>query len=129
MTNSAIDDSQRKAARVEGITLLFAIAIVVFANYGIIFRLIVPGNAADTARNIMAHETLFRINIACNLKADEVLDLLARAGVELSRHELSAFFRAADHKHYRACKDEVLMSFLRALQPNKPGFDFAGVGE
>lgn len=67
MTNSAIDESQRKAARVVGIALLFAIAIVVLANYGITFRLIVPGNAVDTARNIMAHETLFRINIACNL--------------------------------------------------------------
>jgi hypothetical protein len=67
MTNSAIDESQRKSARVVGITLLFAIAIVVLANYGIAFRLIVPGDAVDTARNIMAHETLFRINIACNL--------------------------------------------------------------
>ncbi len=42
-------------------------AIVVLANYGISFRLSVPGNAAETARNIMAHETLFRLNIACNL--------------------------------------------------------------
>jgi hypothetical protein len=42
-------------------------AIVVLANYGINFRLIVPGNAAETARNIVAHETLFRINIVCNL--------------------------------------------------------------
>ena len=67
MTISTIDESQRKAARVVGFTFLFAMAIVVFANYGINFRLIVPGNAVDTARNIMAHETLFRINIACNL--------------------------------------------------------------
>jgi hypothetical protein len=42
-------------------------AIVVLAKYGINIRLIVPGNAAETARNIMAHETLFRIKIACNL--------------------------------------------------------------
>jgi hypothetical protein len=61
------DESQRKAARVAGFTFLSAIAIVVFANYGVSFRLIVPGNAVDTARNIMAHETLFRLNIACNL--------------------------------------------------------------
>jgi len=67
MTNSAINESQRKAARVVGITFLLAIAIVVVANYGITFRLIIPGNAVDTARNIVAHETLFRINIACNL--------------------------------------------------------------
>jgi hypothetical protein len=66
MTNT-IDESQRKAARVAGFTFLFAIVIVILANYGINFRLIVPGNAVDTARNIMAHETLFRLNIACNL--------------------------------------------------------------
>jgi hypothetical protein len=42
-------------------------AIVVLANYGISFRLIIPGDAVDTARNIMAHESLFRLNIACNL--------------------------------------------------------------
>ena len=67
MTLNTIDESQRKAAKVAGFTFLFAMAIVVLANYGINFRLIVPGNAVDTARNIMAHETLFRINIACNL--------------------------------------------------------------
>jgi hypothetical protein len=67
MTISAVDESQRKAARLAGFTFLFAMAIVVLANYGISFRLIVPGNAAETARNIMAHETLFRISIACNL--------------------------------------------------------------
>ncbi|MCJ7481806.1 MAG: DUF4386 domain-containing protein [Thermodesulfovibrionales bacterium] len=67
MTISTIDESQRKAAKVAGFTFLFGMAIVVFANYGISFRLSVPGNAAETARNIMAHETLFRINIACNL--------------------------------------------------------------
>lgn len=67
MTNSIIDESQRKAARIAGFSFLFAITIVVLANYGINFRLIVPGNAVDTARNIMAHETLFRLNIACNL--------------------------------------------------------------
>jgi len=67
MTIGTIDESQRKAARVVGYTFLFAIAIVVVANYGIIFRLVVPGNAVDTARNILEHETLFRINIACDL--------------------------------------------------------------
>lgn len=64
---STFDESQRNAARVAGFTFLLAMAIVVLANYGINFRLIVPGNAVDTARNIMAHETLFRLNIACNL--------------------------------------------------------------
>jgi uncharacterized protein DUF4386 len=64
---STVDESQRLAAKVVGFTFLFGMAIVVLANYGISFRLIVPGNAVDTARNIMAHETLFRLNIAFNL--------------------------------------------------------------
>lgn len=64
---STLDKSQHKAARVAGFAFLFAMVIVVVANYGINFRLIVPGNAVDTARNISAHETLFRLNIACNL--------------------------------------------------------------
>jgi hypothetical protein len=67
MTISTLDKSQRTAAKVAGITCLFAMAIVVFANFGIHERLIVAGNAADTARNILAHETMFRINIACFL--------------------------------------------------------------
>ena len=67
MPVAGIGSVQRKAARVAGFTLLFAIAVVVFANYAISFRLIIPNNAVDTARNIMAHETLFRLNIVCNL--------------------------------------------------------------
>jgi len=43
------DESQRNAARVAGFTFLFGMAIVVPANYGISFRLSVPGNAAETA--------------------------------------------------------------------------------
>lgn len=66
MTINSIDHSQRKAAKVAGFTFLFAIAIVVFSNYSITFRFIVP-DAAETARNIIANQTLFRINIVSNL--------------------------------------------------------------
>ena len=67
MTISNIDESQRKAARVAGFTSLFTMAIVSLAYLGIQARLIVAGNAAETALNIMAHERLFRFNIACDL--------------------------------------------------------------
>jgi hypothetical protein len=40
---------------------------VVFAQFGVHGRLIVEGDAAETARNILAHERLFRISIACDL--------------------------------------------------------------
>jgi len=67
MTVSTIDDSQRRAAKVAGFSGLFAVAIVVFANYALLNPLIVPGNAAETARNLVAHETQVRIVATCFL--------------------------------------------------------------
>jgi hypothetical protein len=41
--------------------------IVVFANYGLLNPLVVRGNVAETARNIVAHETQFRVTVVCFL--------------------------------------------------------------
>ena len=56
-----IDNSQRTAAKIAGWSDIFSFAIVVFANYVLLNPLIVPRNAADTARNLLAHPTQFRI--------------------------------------------------------------------
>lgn len=63
MVASAIDASQRKAARVAGLAFPLSFIIVVSVNFGIFARLIVAGDPAQTARNILAHERLFRIGI------------------------------------------------------------------
>src|SRR5437016_6661374 len=65
MTNDKIDNSQRTAAKVAGIAGLLAFVLVVFGNYVLRDPLIVPRNAADTARNILAHQTQFRVAITC----------------------------------------------------------------
>ena len=80
MTISTIDESQRKAAKVAGLAYLISFATVVYVNFGIHDHLLVENNA-ETARNILAHETLFRIGI--------VGDLLYCAGVVVL---LSAFY-------------------------------------
>ncbi len=67
MTVRNIDNSQRTAAKVAGISGVLTVAIVVFANYVLLNPLIVPGNAVETARNIVAHETQFRITAVCFL--------------------------------------------------------------
>ena len=64
---TSIDNSQRTAAKVAGFSGLLAVAIVVFGNYVLLSPLIVPGNAAETARNIMAHQLQFRITVTCFL--------------------------------------------------------------
>ena len=67
MATNTIESSQRTAAKVAGVSLLFSMVIVVFANYVLLNPLIVRGNAAETARNIMAHETQFRVALTCFL--------------------------------------------------------------
>ena len=59
-----------------------------------------------------------KLKIALSLKADEILKILESAGQEISKHELSAFFRRPDHKHYRECKDQILRNFLNGLKIN-----------
>jgi hypothetical protein len=66
MANISIDESQRKAGKVAGLAYLITFATVVYVNFGIHDRLIVANNA-ETARNILAHETLFRIGIVGDL--------------------------------------------------------------
>jgi hypothetical protein len=67
MTIGTIDESQRKAATVVGFSYLFALPPAIFAEFYVRSQLIAFGNAAQTARNIMAHERLFRLGIASNL--------------------------------------------------------------
>ena len=65
----------------------------------------------------LTNNIIFRkLKIALNLQADEVLMLIKRADFSLSKHELSAFFRKPDHKHYRKCKDQVLRYFMKGVQ-------------
>ena len=65
----------------------------------------------------LTNNIIFRkLKIALNLQADEILTLVKQADFSMSKHELSAFFRKPDHKHYRKCKDQVLRYFLKGVQ-------------
>ncbi len=57
-----------------------------------------------------------KLKIALNLRDEDILQIMASAKLPMSRHELSAFFRKPDHKHYRECKDQILRNFLKGLQ-------------
>ena len=63
------NESQRKAARVVGLTYLGALAPAIFAEFYVRGQLIVSSDAAQTALNIVTHERLFRLGIASNLVA------------------------------------------------------------
>lgn len=74
-----------------------------------------PPRAESALNNNMI---FMKLKIALSLQADEILQILESAGQEISKHELSAFFRRPDHKHYRECKDQILRNFLNGLRIN-----------
>ena len=57
-----------------------------------------------------------KVKIALDLKAEDILALLAQSDMRISKHELSALFRKPDHKHYRECNDQILRNFLNGVQ-------------
>jgi len=63
----AIDKSQRTAARVAGSVLLLLMAAGFFSQAYVPSQIIVAGDAAATAGNIVASEQLFRIGIATDV--------------------------------------------------------------
>ena len=57
-----------------------------------------------------------KLKIALNMQAEDILEIMSSSDFRMSKHELSAFFRKAGHKHYRECKDQILRIFLKGLQ-------------
>jgi len=67
MTIKTIEESQRKAAKVAGLSYVLGNPLAVFAEFYVFGQLIIYNNAAATAQNITAHERLFRLGVASNL--------------------------------------------------------------
>ena len=58
---------------------------------------------------------LKKIRVAFELKDDDLIALLERVGLQVSKGELSALFRRPDHRNYRECGDQLLRHLLRGL--------------
>ena len=74
------------------------------------------GEQPEPEKNLTNNIVFMKLKIALNLKADEVLEILDLADTHISKHELSAFFRKSNHKHYRECKDQILRNFIKGMQ-------------
>ncbi|HKJ02969.1 MAG TPA: DUF4386 domain-containing protein [Longimicrobiales bacterium] len=99
MARPSTDRSPLFYARVAGLGYLVIIVSGIFAEFFVRSGLIVPGNAAATAHNIVASELLFRTGLASEflmLTADVAVALalyVVFEGVSRSLALLAAFFR------------------------------------
>ena len=89
-----------------------------FLNGFIVFR---RGQKEDGSmppvEDRLDNNIIFRkLKIALDLKSEDILAIMQLAEFRISEHELTAFFRRTDHRHYRECQDQVLRHFLKGLQ-------------
>ena len=74
------------------------------------------GPQPDPERQLNNNIIFRKLKIALNLKAEDILEIMTTAGLPMSKHELSAFFRRPGHKNYRVCNDQILRKFLQGVQ-------------
>ncbi len=91
--------------------------LAIFLNGLIIEKRGKKEGAQPEPEHCLTNNIIFvKLKIALNLKSDDILNILTLSELILSKHELSAFFRKPQHKHYRDCKDQVLRRFLTGVQ-------------
>ena len=56
-----------------------------------------------------------KLRVALQLRDDQIVEILQLVDFRLSKAELGAFFRNADHPNYMECGDQVLRNFLNGL--------------
>ena len=69
------------------------------------------------AESILTNNIILRkLKIALTLNDVDMLEIWALMKVNISKHELSAFFRNPGHAKYRECNQQYLRNFLHGLQ-------------
>ena len=74
------------------------------------------GEQPEPEKKLNNNIIFMKLRIALNMKAEDVIATLALVDFDLSKHELSAFSRKVDNKHYRVCNDQILRLFLTGVQ-------------
>ena len=74
-----------------------------------------PGSTRTADMALNNNLILRKLRIALELNDEAMLAILGKAGVQLSKSELSAMFRAEGHRNYKPCGDQILRNFIRGL--------------
>lgn len=56
-----------------------------------------------------------KLRVALQLRDDQIVEIMQLVDFRISKAELGAFFRNADHPNYMECGDQVLRNFLNGL--------------
>lgn len=66
-------------------------------------------------KRVSNNVVLKKLRVAFELKDADMHQIFEDAGFPVTKPELSALFRQADHKNFRLCGDQLLRNFLKGL--------------
>lgn len=61
------------------------------------------------------NDILKKLRVALSLKNDDIIEILALAGFEITKGALGDLFRSQDHPGYVEAGDQILRNFLNGL--------------
>ncbi|NWQ42326.1 DUF1456 family protein [Bacillus sp. EB106-08-02-XG196] len=70
-----------------------------------------PTKSKESVNNIL----LKKVKIALSLTSEDMLDIFEKAGITVTKGELSAILRKEGHKNYKQCLDKYARNFLKGL--------------
>lgn len=70
-----------------------------------------PVGKVDSVNNLF----LKKVKIALSLTTEEMLDIFYDGGIHVTKGELGAILRKADHRNYKECGDNFTRKFLKGL--------------
>lgn len=95
--------------------------LAAFLNGYIVFRR-GPSDKAQKPEFDVSHRrsigniVLKKLKIALSFTTEDMLDIFLEGDMEITKGELSPYFRKEGHKHYKYCTDEMLEAFFLGLR-------------
>ncbi|SDN23225.1 DUF1456 family protein [Bacillus sp. OK048] len=70
-----------------------------------------PAKSNESVNNML----LKKLKIALSLTSEDMLDILEKAGITVTKGEIGAILRKEGHKNYKQCGDKYARNFLKGL--------------
>ena len=77
----------------------------------------VPSEYSDA--HLDNNDVFKKLRIAFDFHTEDLEVIFEKAMAEVTKNDLSAFFRKKGHKHYKVCSDPILTSFLIMIRSKK----------
>lgn len=90
-----------------------------------------PPVPVDPDCHLSNNDILKKLRIALELKEEDVMAIMQKAGAVVTRSELGALFRQKNHQNFKPCGDQFLRNFITGLkdvynkQEDQPGSELA----